>query len=103
MKIKLQMAQELEASRGPKPCMIQRLRCGPVRQILRRREFYLLWITRFSMVLISQCLSGLYKAYGLEELGFSDSFLTRVGAVAGIFNCLGRFSFGFLLDKISYK
>ena len=36
--------------------------------MLRDRETYLLWLTRFGVVLISQGLSGLYKAFALEEL-----------------------------------
>ncbi len=35
--------------------------------------------------------------------GYQDDFLARVGAIAGIFNCLGRLSFGVLVDKVSYK
>ncbi len=45
--------------------------CGrdsSLRRVLRYRETYLLWLTRFGVVLISQGLSGLYKAFALEEL-----------------------------------
>lgn len=104
LNIKLQMTKDVDSLKAAvKPCIFTRLRCGPMRQILNRREFYLLWITRFAMVLISQCISGLNKAYGLKALAFSDGFLTAVGAVAGIFNCGGRLAFGYLVDKISYK
>ena len=71
--------------------------------ILLRKEFYLLWLTRFGMVLISQCLSGFYKAFALKELSYNDEFIATVGAVAGIFNCIGRISMGFLVDKFSYR
>lgn len=45
----------------------------------------------------------LLKAFALEDLGYPDDFLARVGAVAGVFNCLGRIVFGVLLDRVSYK
>jgi hypothetical protein len=71
--------------------------------VVSRREFYLLWLTRFGMVLLSQGISGYYKAYALKELGYRDNFLASVGATAGIFNCFGRLLFGFLVDRISYR
>ncbi len=80
--------------------------CGPnsnLANVLRYPETYLLWLTRFGVVLVSQGLSGLYKAFALGELGYHDDFLAHVGAIAGIFNCLGRITFGVLVDKINYK
>jgi predicted MFS family arabinose efflux permease len=71
--------------------------------VVSRREFYLLWLTRFGMVLLSQGISGFYKAYALKALGYRDDFLASVGAAAGIFNCFGRLLFGFLVDRISYR
>ncbi len=74
-----------------------------VRDVLARSEFRLLWLTRLGMVLLSQSVSGFYKAYGLEALGYDDEFLTYVGAIAAAFNCLGRLLFGFFVDRMSYK
>lgn len=54
------------------------------------------------MVLIAQGLGGFYKAFGLE-MGMSDDFLAHVGAVAALFNCLGRFIFGWAVDHLQYK
>ena len=58
------------------------------REALRRGEFYKLWLTRFSVVLITQSVSGFYKAYGQTFIK-DDHFLSFVGAVSSIFNCSG--------------
>ncbi|XP_059080898.1 uncharacterized protein LOC131878793 [Tigriopus californicus] len=76
---------------------------GPIDQILCKREFYPLWVSRFGLVMISQGFFAFYKAFGLKELGYNDDFLSTVGALAAIFNCAGRVGFGFLLDRFSYK
>jgi len=72
------------------------------REALQRREFYLLWLTRFSVVLITQSVSGFYKAYGQTFIK-DDHFLSFVGAVSSVFNCSGRLFYGLLMDKTCYK
>ena len=52
------------------------------REALQRREFYLLW-------LITQSVSGFYKAYGQTFIK-DDHFLSFVGAVSSVFNCSGK-------------
>jgi len=74
-----------------------------VKSIVISREFALLWLTRFSVVFISQGISGAYKAYGLESRHYTDSFMSLVGAVTGIFNCVGRVGLGAAMDATSYK
>jgi len=76
---------------------------GPTTAILRRPEVYFLWITRFGVVLAAQVLSGLHKAFALDELDLGDAFVSSVGAAAGLFNCAGRVAFGFAIDKMAYK
>lgn len=86
---------------------------------LSRKEFYILWVCRFCMQLITQCVSGFYKAYGLTINDLSlehtcgpdgsspckidDHFLSTVGAFSSLFNCASRILFGFVMDKTSYK
>lgn len=72
------------------------------RDALKRREFYILWLTRFSVVLVTQSVAGFYKAFG-QTFIHDDHFLSMVGAVSSIFNCSGRFAFGILMDKKSYR
>ena len=43
-----------------------------------------------------------YKEYGLIKLG-NDSFLTVIGSCGAVFNGLGRFFWGFMFDRFSFK
>ncbi len=74
----------------------------PVLKALRTKEFTILWLTRFSVVLITQTIAGFYKAFGQTFIS-DDHFLSFVGAVCSVFNCSGRLVFGLLMDKSSYK
>ena len=72
------------------------------REALKRKELYLLWMTRFSVVMITQSVSGFYKAFGQSFIA-DDHFLSFVGAVSSVFNCSGRLFYGVLMDKTNYK
>ena len=54
------------------------------------------------MVLISQSVSGFYKAFGQTFIK-DDHFLSFVGAVSSVFNCSGRLFYGVLMDNTCYK
>ena len=71
-------------------------------EAFKRKELYLLWITRLSVVLISNFVSGFYKAFG-QTFIFDDQFLGIIGAVTSVFNCTGRLFYGMIMDKTSYK
>ena len=72
------------------------------KEAFRRKEFYILWFTRLSVVLITQVVAALYKAFGTTFIN-DDQFLSVVGAAASVFNCSGRLVYGFIMDKSSYK
>lgn len=72
------------------------------REALRKREFYILWFTRFSVVLVTQTIAGFYKAFGQTFIE-DDHFLSLVGAICSIFNCSGRLFYGLLMDKTTYR
>ena len=72
------------------------------KQALCRREFYLLWVTRLSVVLITQVVAAMYKAFG-QTFIFDDQFLALVGSAASVFNCSGRLVYGLIMDKSSYR
>ena len=67
-----------------------------------RREFYLLWVTRLSVVMLSNVISAYYKAFG-QTFIHDDRFLSIVGAITSVFNCSGRLFYGFIMDKFAYK
>jgi len=71
-------------------------------EALMRKEFYLLWFTRLSVVMVTQVIAAYYKTFGQTFIK-DDQFLAIVGAVTSIFNCTGRLLYGFIMDKTAYK
>jgi len=74
-----------------------------IKTTLTRREFYLLWITRFCYSIVTQAVSGFYKSYGLTFGDNLDHYLSTVGALSSLFNCVSRVLFGFIMDRTSYR
>nr|XP_040573905.1 uncharacterized MFS-type transporter YhjX-like [Lepeophtheirus salmonis] len=72
------------------------------KDILKSKEFYLLWISRLALPFFSLVIGGFYKTFGLTFI-YDDHFLSMVGTVCSIFNCSGRLFYGYLMDKLSYK
>ena len=71
-------------------------------QIVKTREFWILWTT---FVLNTQAIgyiNSMYKAFGQTFIN-DDHFLAVVGALAAIFNCIGRVFWGHFCDVFSYK
>ena len=70
--------------------------------IVRTREFWILWVT---FVLNTQAvgyINSMYKAFGQTFIQ-DDHFLAVVGAFAAIFNSGGRVLWGHLCDVWGYK
>ena len=75
-------------------------------QMLRKPNFYMLWIMFFANGTVIVFVATLYKVFALSSAfthAIDDHFLAAVGSVASIFNCLGRIVWGLLADRISYK
>lgn len=72
------------------------------REMLRCRQFYILWFTFFFNNEILIYVNSMYKAYGQTFIS-DDRFLALVGAIAAIFNSCGRIIWGFLVDRSSYR
>lgn len=71
-------------------------------QMLKERDFYLLW---FSMLFITQTvtfLNSMYKAFGQTFIS-NDLFLAMVGSISALVNSLGRVVWGTLSDRFGYK
>lgn len=71
-------------------------------EALRTKELYILWLTRFFVVLVTQCIAAFYKAFGQSFIE-DDHFLAIVGAVCALFNCSGRLFYGLVMDKTTYR
>ena len=70
--------------------------------IVKTREFWILWLT---FVLNTQAvgyINSMYKAFGQTFIK-DDHFLAVVGAFAAIFNSGGRVLWGYLCDVFGYK
>jgi hypothetical protein len=77
------------------------------RQAIRSNQFILLFAMNFfslckytfdnKSVVYGYFLINAFKLYGLRN-NFTDSFLTLVGAVGALFNCVGRFLGAWLMD-----
>ena len=71
-------------------------------QVLRKRNFYILWFTFLCNGVASVFISANYKFFGNSFI-HDDHFLAAVVSVSSIFNCLGRISWGLVADRTSYR
>jgi len=81
---------------------IQDLENVPPSLIVKTREFWILWLT---FLLNSQAvgyINTMYKAFGQTFIK-DDHFLAVVGALAAVFNSVGRVLWGQLCDTMGYR
>lgn len=78
------------------------LPCYTPKEMLKCKQFYILWFTFFLNNQIVTYINSMYKAYGQTFIR-DDQFLATVGAVAAVFNSSGRVLWGWVMDKSSYK
>ena len=71
-------------------------------ELIKRWDFYLIWLSEFAVLLSFLCMGSLYKVFG-ESAKYSDHTLAAVGAVGSLCNCAGRVSWGLLADRIPCK
>ncbi|VUZ43918.1 unnamed protein product [Hymenolepis diminuta] len=81
--------------------VIESLNMSP-KQTLKCRYFYFLWLLMFCNIIPITLLTSSYKIFGNKFLA-DDVYLTTVGTLSSLFNCLGRVFWGFLVDKFSFK
>ena len=71
-------------------------------QMLKKLNFYFLWIMMLMAGFAVVFTATLYKFFGLSFIN-DDHFLAIVGSAASICNCAGRIVWGLIADKVSYK
>jgi MFS family permease len=81
---------------------IQMTKRRVIREILRTREFYVLFLCRCLTGLPGDYMAAMFKTIGLKN-GLEDSFLTLMGTISLIVAVIFKFLSGFLLDKIGFK
>ena len=80
-------------------CRLENVRPG---QMVRTREFAVLWATFFLNTQAIGYINAMYKAYGQTYVD-DDHFLSIVGAVAAVFNAGGRVFWGNMCDAYGYR
>jgi MFS family permease len=71
-------------------------------QIIRRYNFYILWIMFMCIGTSVMFTSSNYKFFGSSFID-DDHFLATVASISSVFNCLGRISWGLFADRTSYR
>jgi MFS family permease len=71
-------------------------------QIVKSREFWILWATFFLNTQAITYINSNYKVFGQSFIN-DDHFLAIVGAVAAVFNSGGRIFWGYLCDHFGYR
>ncbi|GAB6029498.1 hypothetical protein CHUAL_005252 [Chamberlinius hualienensis] len=71
-------------------------------ELLKTREFYLMWLTFFFNAQTANFCSSMYKIFGQTFIS-DDLFLAIVGSIGAVFNAAGRIGWGLLVDRLSYK
>ncbi|GAB6028338.1 hypothetical protein CHUAL_002511 [Chamberlinius hualienensis] len=71
-------------------------------EVLKTREFYLMWLTFFFNAQTANFCSSMYKIYGQTFIS-DDLFLAVIGSIGAVFNASGRIGWGFMVDRFSYK
>lgn len=72
------------------------------REVLKTRQFYLLWFILFFLNQSIDFICTLYKAYGQTFIK-NDHFLSMTGAFASIANASGRMLWGLIGDRFPFK
>ncbi|KER24660.1 hypothetical protein T265_07708 [Opisthorchis viverrini] len=72
------------------------------KQVIRRLDFYLLWIVMFCNVIPVTIITSAFKYFGQKYIS-DDRFLSIVATTSSLFNSSGRIAWGALVDRISFK
>lgn len=70
------------------------------KELLRRWDFYLMWVAFAGVGEAVVYIVSVYKIFG-QEFIFDDHSLAVVGSVAAVANCIGRFTWGIIADQMS--
>lgn len=73
-----------------------------IKLAFRTRSFYLVGLIILVTCCGMQFVFTLYKAYGQTFIE-DDHFLSLVGSLSSIFNCIGRPTWGAFMDKFGYR
>lgn len=73
------------------------------KEMLKKYQFYLLWLIFFCGTLSGLKVLGQLSSIGKEQAGLLSSGASLLIMLYAVFNCIGRFTCGFISDKIGRK
>ncbi|KAL8603386.1 hypothetical protein ACOMHN_004237 [Nucella lapillus] len=73
----------------------------PPLQMLRNKQFYLVWLLILFGGMGGVFMASMYKSYGQSFIK-DDQFIAVVGSCAAVFNALGGLVWGHLADRFSF-
>lgn len=72
------------------------------REVIRRIDFYLLWVIMFCNIIPITIITSVYKDFGNTFIS-DDLFLSTVATISSLFNSGGRIVWGSIVDRLSFK
>ena len=75
----------------------------PPHKVFTKVKFYIVWCMFLIAGIVATFINSLYKTFGFEDITHDDHFLTIVGSISAVFNCIGRVLWGILADITDYK
>ena len=72
------------------------------KELIKRWDFYLLWLSFAAATTSMIYIISMYKAFG-EEFIFDDHLLAVIGSLMAVMNLIARTVFGFVADRFSAK
>lgn len=73
-----------------------------VKKTFTRKDFYLLFLSRLFPLVVVGGLLGHWKTLSLTVTD-DDQFVSVIGSINGILNCLSRFIAGLLMDHLTFR
>lgn len=70
---------------------------------MKSREFYIIFVDRFAITLVTYTVPAYYKAFGLA-VGYEDAFISNwVGTISGVWQLTSRIFYGVMVDIFPFK
>ncbi|VDN16575.1 unnamed protein product [Dibothriocephalus latus] len=98
---RLVSTSDLDESRDEEEQM-EEMSNSTITQALRSAGFYIIFSIIFLDVIAVTIQSATFKVFG-KDCHLDDWFLTTIATLSSAFNCIGRITWGFIIDKFSFK
>ena len=93
------MSMESNGKKHEQPCLVEEV---TPKELIKRWDFYLLWLSFVATANVVIYIIAMYKAFG-EEFIFDDHLLAVIGSLMSVTNFTTRAIFGFVADRFNEK